>query len=331
MNTKLQPKPKIDSHQDSTIQNQVDLTVKSTFNNNTRQGQGQDFTEKLVPYNEFKKLKDLLDRKINQLKQCQEILSNYKSSVDELERNLNASSAYYEKVVEIEKSIRQKENEKLSHLNTSPIQTLQGQGQGNQVGKGKEEFTSSKSQDVIKNKLDFNGLNQALFIKKIEDLESAFKESTNNFSILLKKYCVMHEDYTALKEENKVNLDKIKQLTHKLKKKNDELNDLKYDLDRKDKLIVRFREIDYCMLETMIKSCLMNTKKSANDVTNNKDYPTSSIATHQNMSPSKGVDGSTYISTEPIPSLFKFFTNNKKPTATGNLNLAQSTQNLNKQ
>lgn len=325
MNAKLQPKPKVDSIQDSALSNQVDSTANNNISKN-------DYSEKLVPYNEFKKVKDLLDRKISQLKKCQQILSDYKTSIDELEKNLSVSTSYYEKVVEIEKSIRQRENdirekedlnrkekEKLLHANTSPtIQPLHA----NQVGKGKEEFTSSKSHEMIKNKAEFTGLNQALFIKKIEEMEAAFKESTTNFSILLKKYTVLHEDYLMIKEENKANNEKIKNLTQKLKKKNDELNDLKFDLDGKDKLIIRFREVDNCMLETMIKSCLMNTKKSANDGNNNKEYPTSSIATHQNMSPSKGVDGSTYISTEPIPSLFKFFTNNKKPPVMSNINAA---------
>ena len=193
----------------------------------------------------------------------------------------------------------------------------------------KEDFTSSKSQEKIKIKIDNTS---HILQKKVEEMEASLLKNNYNFSLLLKKYSVMQDDYVQIKDNFDKNNEKYNRLNQKLKKRTDEVSYLKTEIEGKNKLIERFREVDFCMLETILKSCLMNTKKSNTEQQGQgKDFPTSSIATNQNMNNSKGVEGVSYIICEPIPSIVKFFTNNRKNQLHGGQGHSQQGQEKEKE
>lgn len=250
-----------------------------------------------------RKLEREIEREKEKERQFEREIEKAKEKEREAER-IKEKEKEFEKEKEIQ-SLKEKESKLQAVINNLNNSASNFHAINN---KKENDFTSSKSMEKLKNKLDFNNINNkdSLF-KKLEEMELAYRESIKSFGLLLKKYNTLHEDYIFIKEDyNKLN-----------KRRNEEVINYKSDNEKKEKLIERLRETESSILESHIKSILLNTKRTE------KEIGSIAAATNQNINP-KRVEEVHYIMTEPLPSFVKFIANARRG---GNTNFIPSNLN----
>lgn len=242
----------------------------------------------VVPYEVYQKLEARLKRKEEEIKEYKKTLTNTQASISILEENLRSSKTMFFNITKQYEEIRAE----LSKRETRP--EIKDQ-----------YFNSAKSTSGIRNQeiKDF-------FSKRLEELEQLNHDLANNMTLLVSKYILLKNENTALNDELEKSYQDIRKSALKLKQKTDDLTQTNAELKKHKHLIDRFREIDCCLLETVMKTCYLNTKKSVGDQSA-KDYPSISAATHQNMGV-KGLENASYIMCEPVPSFVRFVTNASK-------------------
>ena len=159
--------------------------------------------------------------------------------------------------------------------------------------KSKEEYSTTTSSiefisavrknNKIKNKEnEIIGINQ-LLIRKVDEMEATHNEICKSFNNTIKKYKLIKQDYDEVNSSNV----KLLQEIHLMRS---EINMLSLELNERQGVIERFKEIDKCLVDSSLGTMVLNTndhkKISREESSNIKNVP--------------------YIICEPIPSFLKF-------------------------
>lgn len=242
----------------------------------------------VIPYEMYQKLEAKLKRKEEEIKKYKETIINTQASIFTLEDNLKSSQSMFTYLSKQYEEIRSDITKKEARPEIK-----------------EQYFNSAKSTSGIRNQEL-----KEFYTKRLEELEQLNSELVNNMSLLITKYTILKNENTSLSDELEKSNQDLRKSAAKLKQKTDDLAQANTELKKLKYLIDRFREIDCCLLETVMKTCYLNTKKSVGDQST-KDYPSISAATHQNMN-ARGLENASYIMCEPVPSFVRFVTNASK-------------------
>jgi len=126
-------------------------------------------------------------------------------------------------------------------------------------------------------------------VKKIEEMENSYSEIIANFISMVVKYKVVKEEKNKVDDHNIILLDQISNM-------NSEYNNILFELNDCHVTIDRFKEVDKCILNSVINSFFMysNEKK--------KISATREAAPQQE----NNSNNNTYILCEPVPTFVKF-------------------------
>lgn len=154
----------------------------------------------------------------------------------------------------------------------------------------KPEYSTTTSQIEIKSSTNINKIHETnstnlIIMKKLEEMELNYNEMVKNFVNTVKKYKTIKDDYDLISIDNTKLLQQIKMI-------NNEYGRITIELDERQMMIDRFKEIDKCIVDLSLNTMVLNTNEHKRS--NNKDDKVNS---------SRSVP---YISCEPIPSFLKF-------------------------
>lgn len=227
-----------------------------------------------IPINEYNKLKSKYENKNKENKKLKEYLENIMKSYETINDSKKSVESIFESIKDVLKNIKI-------------------------LPKGKEEFSTSYTHYEFLGSLDMKTVNKScncntttlnlkdypnpLLMRKIEEMEISFNEIYHNFSLLCKKYKIIKEEKEKLEETNLQLLQQISGLNEEYKSLYHELNECNFTIER-------FKEIDKCLVNSMINSLLFNCDNENNINYTNEDY-------------GKGVD---CIMCEPVPTFVKF-------------------------
>jgi predicted nuclease with TOPRIM domain len=160
-----------------------------------------------------------------------------------------------------------------------------------QSQKPKEEY--SKTSSGIEIKSDFHKANitsenisvNIFLLKMLDEMEACYNQMSNNFSNSVKKYKMIKDEYDNLTIDNTKLLKQIKIM-------NNEYNLLAMESNQRQNTILRFKEIDRCLVNTSLNTLVLNNNEHRK-MSNREDQPIS-------------IKNIPYITCEPIPSFLKF-------------------------
>lgn len=259
-----------------------------------------------------------------EIKKLKGIIKNFNENIQTIQDNLQNSKKMFDSIREYEKIIKQTQDSEISlkesvykleesnEILEKEIMILRDNNKKyleeiNELKKqientGKktliQDFKTSKSSTCISdlktlNNITVSNMSKDQLIKKIEDIEISLSNNNSNFFILLNKYDLLLQEYAFIKDENEKNSNINLKLESSLNKKKEENEKLLSDLNKKTLLLDKMKDNQFCYLETIVKSCILNTR--------NNDKPSN-----------KGLESCNYIFCEPTPSYVKLVINKKK-------------------
>lgn len=276
-----------------------------------------------VSKSHYDSLVEKIKSKNAEIKKLKGIIKNFNENIQSIQDNLQNSKKMFDSIREYEKIIKQSQESEISLKESvykleesneilekeimilrdknkkfqEEVSDLKKQIETNNAKTLKQDFTTSKSStcisDLKTNNANLSNMSKDQLIKKIEEIEFSINNSNSNFFALLNKYSLLLQEYTIIKEENDKNSSICNKIESTLLKKKEENEKLLSDLNKKSLLLDKMKDNQFCYLETIVKSCILNTR--SNDKATNK-----------------GLESCNYIFCEPTPSYVKLVINKKK-------------------
>lgn len=252
--------------------------------------------EQFVPLEIFQKLQSKMKRKEEEIKKYKELLTSYTQNINMIEESFKSYNNMFNDVqIQID-TLKEKQK------NCSNCKELRNQIVNIQTSMKEKEAEFASSCKPSKNEL--------FYLRKMEDAEIEAKELQKQFEIMTSKYTVLLEEKILIEDDKKRTEEQFQKISSKYAKKSEDLVIAISEVKKYKSLIERFRQIDECLVENSMKTYFMNTKIQPHQ--EGRDFPSSSIATHQHLNQVKGVENASYIMCEPMPSIVKFIANDSK-------------------